>query len=256
MLGLLKPTMGTIRLMGWDIGRYPQAVKGLVGYSPQHPLTYTSLTVGETMTYVLRMHGWDRKDIKNRVSEALETMGLTAFSTTLGYQLSPGMRKLLLLGMAIFQETPILVLDEPTSMVDALNKARIWKLLSSLENKTIFLSSHDLNEVRELCDRTYLMVNGEIVIEGSPQVVSTSLNLPAEVQFIPEDVDAAEMILTARAGRFHRSGMLFTVEFDRLQECVACLKDLSDSIGLRYVFFEGPSFEKVVIRLMEDRSNG
>lgn len=256
LLGLLRPTTGTIRLLGRDIGRCPQEVKGLVGYSPQAPLFFPSLTVEETMTYVLRMRGWARKTIKDRVSEALEAMGLTALSKTMGYQLSPGMRKLLLLGMTVFQETPILVLDEPTSMVDVLNKSRVWQLLSSMENKTIFLSSHDLNEVRELCGRAYLMVSGRIVIEGSPQVMSTSLNLPAEIRFIPGDVDRAEAILTARTSRFHRSGVLFNAEFDRLQECVDCLKDLSDSIGLRYIFFEGPSFEKVAIRLMEDRSNG
>jgi ABC-2 type transport system ATP-binding protein len=183
-------------------------------------------------------------------------MGLTDLSKTLGYQLSLGMIKRLLLGMTVFQETPIMVLDEPTSMVDVLSKSKIWKLLSSMENKTIFLASHDLNEVRELCGRAYVMVNGRIVIEGSPQVISASLNLPAEIRFIPEDVDEAEAILKARASRFHKSGVVFTVEFDRLQECVDCLKDLSDSIGLRYVFLEGPSFEKVAIRLMEGHSNG
>lgn len=251
LLGLLKPTAGSILLGGQDVIRHPTMISQMVGYVPQLPLRFPSLTVEETIKYVLRMRGHKGADLNQRVGKALETSGLTAMAHVMGYQLSAGMAKLLLFAMAYCQDTPVLILDEPTSMVDIANKMRIWRALSSENQKTVLLASHDLTEVRHLCHRAYIMVNGRVAVQGTPQEISASLDLPVEARFIPNDMQATETILLSRGTRYSKSAALITAEFSSLKECLDTLHSLADEVGLSYVSFEGPSFEKAVVHLME-----
>jgi ABC-2 type transport system ATP-binding protein len=166
------------------------------------------------------------------------------------------MAKLVLLGMALCQDPPVLVLDEPTAMLDIVNRARIWKALSSAEGRAILLASHDLGEVRELCDRAYIIVGGRVIAEGSPQALSASMSMGAEVRFIPAQGDDAARLLGQRGLEFQRTGdAVFTVEFDQLDRCIEFVKELSDQCGLRYLQLEGPSFARAVVQMMERKGH-
>lgn len=187
LLGLLKPTEGSIRVMGRDIVNNPDIVKRTLAYVPQYPLSFPSLRVEEVLEYVLRMRGESISpaEMGKRISGVLELLGLSGAAKFFGYQLSGGMKKSLLLAMAIIQELPVLVLDEPTSMVDIVTKHRLWDVIRNSNREGILLASHDMNEVKALCDRVYLLVYGKIVTSGTPADIVSMVKMPTEVRLIP-----------------------------------------------------------------------
>ena len=94
--------------------------------------------------------------------------------------------KSLLLSMALIQEPQLLILDEPTSMVDINTKFRIWETIQKNKRKGVLLASHDLNEVKRICDRIYVIINGKIIASGTTGEISKLLKTPTEIRLIPQ----------------------------------------------------------------------
>ena len=99
MLGLLKPSEGYIEILGKNVAREPKSVKGKVGYVPQNPLCFPSLTVEEVITAVIKLSG--KGSIRERAMQVIEMVGLKGMEKNKGYQLSSGSLKLLLMAMAL-----------------------------------------------------------------------------------------------------------------------------------------------------------
>ena len=251
VLGLLRPTAVRIEGLGETVEGRPGLVRQAIGYVPQMPLSFPALSVEETARYVLGMGMRDRAVVRRRVDEALILAGLADSAHTAGYQLSPGMMKLLMLGVAVAQSRPVLVLDEPTAMVDVANRARIWASLRRESSVSVLLASHDMNEIRSLCDRAYVMIAGHVVTQGTPASIARSFRLPVEAKFVIENAAVADRTLSAAGVTFSRYGSTMHVEFADLRLCLRFLADLADAAGLSYVSLEGPSFETAVVELMK-----
>jgi len=184
ILALLKPTEGSITLLGKDIVKDPSIIKQEVGYEPQYPLYFPSLTVEESIGFALKFKGYKGETLSQKLSQIIELLSLGEVRKYYGYQLSPGLIKLQLLGVALAQSNSFLVLDEPTSMIDIINKNHIWEVLSeSKADKSLLIASHDMNEVKRLCDRIYLIVDGKVIAEGTPEQISGLLKLPCKFSF-------------------------------------------------------------------------
>ncbi len=165
IMGLLKPSRGKIYVLGVDPLEKPDVIRENVGYVPQMPLAFPAHRVVEVLDYVAKLA--NKEDTK--IEELLKLLGLENARYLLGYQLSLGQRKLLLMAMALIKDPKILILDEPTSFVDIVNRQLIWELVSRVKNdgKTILLVSHDIDEIKRLCSKIYVMVAGRIVYGGS-----------------------------------------------------------------------------------------
>jgi len=135
ILGLLKPTEGSITLLGKDIVKDPSIIKQEVGYEPQYPLYFPSLTVEESIGFALKFKGQKGDTLSKKLSQIIELLCLGEVRKYYGYQLSPGLIKLQLLGVALAQSNSFLVLDEPTSMI--ISSIRIIFGRSSLNLKLI-----------------------------------------------------------------------------------------------------------------------
>ena len=160
IVGILRPTSGTVRVFGVDPVKHQDYVKRRVAYVPQLPIYYPAHRVVEVAKYVAELSGTHL----DRVREVLEALDLWRVRDALGYQLSAGQRKLLLVALALIKGGDLLVLDEPTSFVDFLKKRVIWStLLRERAGKTMIVVSHDIEEVRILCDRVYIMFAGRVV---------------------------------------------------------------------------------------------
>ncbi len=93
-----------------------------------------------------------------------------------------------------------------------------------------------MNEVRNLCKRVYLIVNGKIIAEGSPESISTLMKMPVEITFIPVNSDKAEkMLLYAKPTTFEKEEDVFNLTFEQLNEGIDFIKEVSDSSGIRYL---------------------
>ena len=248
ILGLLKPTDGSIKVMGEDIEDNPDIVKKTLAYVPQYPLGFPSLRVEEVLEYVLRMRGKNisGEEMRERISNVLNLLGLSGAAKFFGYQLSGGMKKSLLLAMALVQELPLLVLDEPTSMVDIVTKHRLWEVIRDSNREGILLASHDMNEVKALCDRVYLLLHGRIVASGTPADMVSMIKMPTEVRLIPQ----REIPSSVLPKEHRKRGDLYELAFDTLEEALKAVEVIIKSAGVSYLEIESPSFENLVINLI------
>ena len=248
LLGLLKPTDGSIKVMGEDIEDNADIVKKTLAYVPQYPLGFPSLRVGEVLEYVLRMRDKNisGEEIRERISNVLNLLGLSGAAKFFGYQLSGGMKKSLLLAMALVQELPVLVLDEPTSMVDIVTKHRLWEVIRDSNREGILLASHDMNEVKALCDRVYLLLHGKIVASGTPADIVSMIKMPTEVRLIPQ----REIPSSVLPKEHKKRGDLYELAFDTLEEALKTVETILKTAGVSYLEIESPSFENLVINLI------
>ncbi|MCL0093964.1 ABC transporter ATP-binding protein [Dehalococcoidia bacterium] len=250
LLGILRPTKGQIKVLGRDVVKHPHAIKGLVGYVPQDPLCYPSLTVEEVVGFVLKFKGYRGAALREKVRQALELVGLEQAATLAGYQLSRGMMKLVLLAMALCQETPLLILDEPTAMVDVERKSRVWEAIHAPASRGVLLASHDLKEVQDCCSRIYFMVGHKFIAEGPPHEVAALARLPVAVTLVPQDRESANNLLASAGATFDVVGDAIEIVCDNLSQGLKYIEDIESSSGLRYLHVEAPSLERAVKKLL------
>ncbi|MGH2331728.1 ABC transporter ATP-binding protein [Thermoanaerobacter mathranii] len=256
VLGLLRPTNGEIKVFEEEISKSPHIVRENISYCPQNILYFPSLTVKETIEFALKFKGLKNELLSQKVEEVLKGSELENFKNHAGYMLSSGMMRLLLLNIAIARDTPLLILDEPTAMVDVISKTRIWERLSqlrSMKNKAVLIASHDMNEVKSLCDKVYIIVRGKIIAEGSPEEISTLMKMPVEITFIPFDEEKVEKVFEyEKPLGFKKEYNVFNVIFDELNKGINFIKEVNELAGFKYLELEAPSFEKTVVKLLEE----
>src|SRR5262249_49958218 len=168
LTGLLKPTAGSMRILGLDPLARPVEVKRLVGVVPENLALFDRLTAGETLSFVGQVHGLDRATIAGRSAELLELMALRDASDALAIDLSHGMRKKLALAAALLPSPRLLFLDEPFEGIDAVASRQIKDLLLAYARNggTIFLTSHILEIVERLSDHLGVIHKGRLVAQG------------------------------------------------------------------------------------------
>ncbi len=169
LTGLLRPTAGTMRILGIDPLADPVAVKKQVGVVPEDLALFDRLTAVETLTFIGRVHGLPASTTASRTGELLELMSLTSAKNDLVADYSHGMRKKLSLAASLLPAPRLLFLDEPFEGIDALASRQIKDLLHSFVARggTIFLTSHILEIVERLCDHIGVIANGRIVAQGT-----------------------------------------------------------------------------------------
>jgi ABC-2 type transport system ATP-binding protein len=170
LTGLLRPTSGTIRILGIDPDVDPVAVKRKVGVLPEDLALFDRLTGAETLSFVGQVHGLDTAALRQRSSELLALMDLEAAADTLVTDYSHGMKKKLSLACALLPAPRLLFLDEPFEGIDAIASRQIKDLLLHFVGRgggTVFLTSHILEVVERLCDHVGVIHQGRLVAQGT-----------------------------------------------------------------------------------------
>jgi len=169
LTGLLRPTAGTIRILGTDPLADPVAVKRRIGVVPEDLALFDRLTAEEMLTFVAQVYGIDRATARQRSADLLDVMALKASGTTLVADFSHGMRKKLSLAAALLPAPKLLFLDEPFEGIDAVASRQIKDLLLSFVARggTIFLTSHILEIVERLSTHIGVIANGKMVAQGT-----------------------------------------------------------------------------------------
>jgi ABC-2 type transport system ATP-binding protein len=168
LTGLLRPSAGTMRILGMDPLADPVAVKRRIGVVPEDLALFDRLSAGETLTFVAQVHGIDAATANSRSDDLLELMDLKAAGHTLVTDFSHGMRKKLSLAAALLPAPRLLFLDEPFEGIDAVASRQIKELLLSFVARggTIFLTSHILEIVERLSTHIGVIASGRIVAQG------------------------------------------------------------------------------------------
>jgi ABC-2 type transport system ATP-binding protein len=165
LTGLARPDAGTIHIAGVDCSRRPKAAQHLLGVVPDESNLYPELTGFENLCFCAALYGMPKRERRARARELLETFGLAdaAGRKFAGY--SRGMKRRLTIAAGIIHSPPILFLDEPTTGLDVASARQIRQLIASLNagGKTIFLTTHYIEEAERLCRRIAFIVQGRIV---------------------------------------------------------------------------------------------
>jgi len=257
ILGLLRPTSGRIWLDNIELTAISpdyraKLIRQMIRYVPQMPLYYPSLTAQEILELIRDLWQCEEKTpITRSVDEILDAFDISEIRHVMGYQMSQGQHKLLLLAMALFHPSPLLIMDEPTSMVDIGHKYLLWEFIQqNLKEHAILLASHDIGEVRRLCHRVYVLTQGKVILQGTPEEVAHSVTLPGEMEIVFESENEVsfQKILGTFAERCELAGKsrgyTHHIRFATIRDALEFLSQLEQVGKLAYVRLEAPDLEQ------------
>ena len=169
LTGLLRPTSGKATVAGFDVYTQPEQIKRNIGYMSQKFSLYEDLTVRENIRLYGGIYGLSNKDIRTKMDDLLDKLGLTHARDTRIQSLPLGWRQKLAFSVALLHDPRIVFLDEPTGGVDPITRRQFWDLIyeSSARGTTVFVTTHYMDEA-EYCDRVSIMVDGSIEALGTP----------------------------------------------------------------------------------------
>jgi ABC-2 type transport system ATP-binding protein len=167
---VLLPTSGRVQIDGFDVVENPHEIRKRIGFLPDTPPLYNEMTVDAYLDFVAQLRGVSREDAQKRVVEVAEKTGLRDVHDVTIASLSHGYRQRVGLAQAIVHNPQLLILDEPTSGLDPVQIVEMRQLIRDLRGShTILVSSHNLPEISQTCDRLLVIHQGEIVAQGSEQ---------------------------------------------------------------------------------------
>ncbi len=165
LMDIIRPDSGRINILGIDS---IEDARDRVGYLPEERGLYRKVMVADTLEYLARLKGIDHQHAKQASHLWLERMGMASHSGKKIEQLSKGMSQIIQLAATIIHDPDIIILDEPFSGLDPVNRGMLKEVILELKGygKTIILSTHQMNEVEAICDRVLMINHGQVVLYG------------------------------------------------------------------------------------------
>ena len=202
IVGLLRPSAGTVTVAGHDIQQEPLTVKRAIGYLAQTPLLYDKLTGREFLRFLGGLYSLSDEKIEARAEYLLTMMELSDKADQLIESYSGGMRHKIGLCGALLHDPPVLVLDEPLAGLDPHSARRVKDLLRDLcrQGRTVFLSTHVLEVAERVCDRVGILDQGQLVAVGTMEALRAQARTTTETTLedlflqLTGDEQAAEMV--------------------------------------------------------------
>lgn len=169
LCGLLAPTSGRVRVLGWELPREAERVKERLGYMSQRFSLYPDLTVRENLEFYGGIYGVPSSRLASRIEEALGEMGLASMAHRLARELPRGLQQRLAFACATLHRPPLLLLDEPTSGVAPTARRELWSWIYTwaAQGTTVLVTTHYMDEA-EYADKVGLMFGGELLALDTP----------------------------------------------------------------------------------------
>jgi ABC-2 type transport system ATP-binding protein len=180
LMGILQPTTGSARIGGLDCFADRVEVMRLVGYLPDEPVFYDYLRGGEIIRFIGEMHGFSRGEVLLRTGGLLERLELADAVNEFAVNYSKGMKKKLALICAMLHDPALLILDEPTNGLDPFATRTLHEIMREkvAAGRTVFFSTHLLDQAERLCSRMAIIHRGRLAAAGS--LGELRANLPPE----------------------------------------------------------------------------
>ncbi len=170
VMSILFPNEGEISVLG---KKSAVESKDRIGYLPEERGVYRKMKVGEFLMFMSKLKGADPAGLKGRIEKELERIGLTGVWKKRNEELSKGMQQKVQFLATIMHQPELIILDEPFSGLDPVNVRLVRELINELhrEGRTIIFSTHVLHSAEQICDRVFLINNGEKVLDGSVEEI-------------------------------------------------------------------------------------
>lgn len=186
LMGILQPTAGAARIDGLDCFRDRVEVKRRVGYLPDEPIFYDYLRGSEIVRFIGEMHGLDRAEIDARVAPLIEKLELGDAMEEFAVNYSKGMKKKLALICALVHDPRLLILDEPTNGLDPFATRTLHAMIREMaaNGKTVFFSTHLLDQAERLCHRAGIVFKGRLAGAGTMEELRKDLRPDSSLEEI------------------------------------------------------------------------
>ena len=259
LTSLLRPTGGKAFLNGIDVARNPKEALASVGAVVETPQLYPQLTPLEILSYLGQLRGLDSNVIRERSVAVLEEVKMMDSANKRTGEFSTGMKQRVAIAQALLHDPSILILDEPTIGLDPRGMIEVRELIKQLKERdfTIFMSSHLLNEVQEVCDKVAIVDKGTLLAYDTVANLSTisesRISLTAAEPITAEQCASVQALPNVRSvKRVDTSELLINVE-GGLQE-QSDLLDQIKRVGIRVAFYRpaGSAIEDIYLRLVPE----
>ncbi len=180
VIGLLKPTSGTVRVLGFDVERDPMRVKQASGYVPESPRLYEFLTATEYLDFIADVRGLTFQEKRERIKRFVDALDLEGKESDLISSYSQGMKQKVAIMGALLHRPKVLLLDEPLNGLDPKSARVVKELIHSLSKEgvaTIF-STHVLEIAEAICDRIIILQYGRVLADGTARDLREKAGLP------------------------------------------------------------------------------
>ena len=254
LTGVIKADAGTALVMGSKAGSLK--AKQTAGVVPEMANAYTDLSGWDNLMLMAELYGVPAATARERNESWLRALGLLERKDSLVKTYSKGMKQRLILCMALVSDPEVLFLDEPTSGLDVQSARLIKDLLRRLNagGKTIFLTTHDMDEANQLCDRVAIINEGKIVAIDAPERLrmATSGRQSVEVSF-SDSVSPESLASLAGVNTLQKVGDKYRLYTDDPGELVVAVVNHSSAARLKIVSLNilAPSLEDAFVAMTE-----
>lgn len=188
---LVPPTKGDVVFNGKSILSNPKVLRKVLGVVPQDIALYPDLSGYENLEFFGQTYGLRGKKLKERIEEVLKYVGLQERANEKVNNYSGGMKRRINIGAALLHKPKLLIMDEPTVGIDPQSRNHILETVKRLnkEGMTILYTSHYMEEVEFLCDRIYIMDDGEIIAQGTKDELKASISNQDSIEIDVEMID-------------------------------------------------------------------
>lgn len=257
LCGLLRPTSGTARVAQFDILEDPDQVKSRMGLVPEVSNIYADLTARYNLEFMAKMHRVPRELRMRKVRTLLEEFGLADRQSALASTFSKGMQRRLAIASALVHDPQILFLDEVTGGLDVQSARNIRAKIKDLNRQgtTVFLTTHRMHEIEELCDRVAIIDHGTIVACGTVDALRHQTEQFDIIELSTPDQEQLlrclrECDLTKRVDLINDDGVI-RVEVDEAERALPRIMEAAAKLGARVksVIVREASLEDIFIKL-------
>jgi ABC-2 type transport system ATP-binding protein len=189
LLGLTEPTAGQLSVCGFNPTLQSLEVKRRVGYLPENPGFYDDISARDNLLYMARLNRIAEDEARRRTKEVLEQVELLDDDRRLVREFSRGMKQRLGIAEVLVKKPQAVILDEPTLGIDPDGAIRILELIKQLNrehNLTVMLSSHQLQQVQQICSRIGIIVKGKLIVQGEMDTLGKAILKGRQWNFLVE----------------------------------------------------------------------
>lgn len=254
LTGLIKPEKGTALIMGYDIGKKPLEAKQIMGIVPEMSNAYVELSAWNNIMLMGELYGVSRRERIEKAEKLLGQFGLYERKDSSVRSFSKGIKQRLILCMALIHDPKVLFLDEPTSGLDVESSRLIKNIIRDLNKAgtTVFLTTHNMEEANQLCDRIAIINHGEIAaIDRTEMLKLGSRGLRSiEVSF-NGPVNVEELSKISCIKQIKEVGDKVKFYIDDPDEAIGCITEYARLHGIEIITLNtlSPSLEDIFVEL-------
>jgi ABC-2 type transport system ATP-binding protein len=255
LTGLLEKDNGSVNVLGLDLDKDLEKIKGGIGVVSGFSMVSIDLTVTEFLRFFGMLYGV--KNLEKRIVEVMKLVGIFERKDEISKDLSSGFKQRLVIAKSLLNSPKVLFLDEPTVGLDVEIAVKVRELILELKKQgtTILLTSHNLYEVEQLCDRIALINEGKIIALGTIKDIKGMLRLSTKIIVVCDDAKKASSFIAKmkEIRKIEMKGNTLHIELEG-RDTRKILNALIDAkVGLESFSLVEPSLEDAFIQLVKKR---